>query len=395
MFTRTRYQAGSFKRKSRKRGGMVWEFRYYETESDGGRRRKSIVVGTVADLPTESAARQSSVVRSLLLRINAERPRHRLRPPLFGDVIARYEKEEMPERHSTKTSYASHIKNHIRPRWGEVPIDSIRAMAVEDWLRGLPLAPKTKSHVRGLMHVIFECARRWELTDNNPLKLVRVRDATKRLAAPRVLTTDEFCRIAALIVEPYRTQVWVAGFLGLRASEIMPLRWSDFDFTDGALLVQRSMVHGRVAEVKTEYSKERVPLDPALVEILRRHQRRDGYSPDDWVFPNPVTGRPYHQDSIQQHHIRRAGRMAGLGDGIGWHTFRHSYRSWLDDTGAPLSVQKELMRHASIQTTMNVYGKAMTDTKRQAHSKVVEMVMRSENSRRLAADNRKLSAIGS
>ena len=61
---------------------------------------------------------------------------------------------------------------------------------------------------------------------------------------------------------------------------------------------------------------------------------------------------------------------------IGWHTFRHSYWSWLDDTGAPLTVQKELMRHASIQTTMNIYGKAMTDTKRQAHTKVVELVLR-------------------
>jgi integrase len=35
------------------------------------------------------------------------------------------------------------------------------------------------------------------------------------------------------------------------------------------------------------------------------------------------------------------------------------------------------MRHASIQTTMNIYGKAMTDSKRQAHSKVVEMVLKS------------------
>jgi integrase len=215
------------------------------------------------------------------------------------------------------------------------------------------------------------------------------------MEAPRVLTTEEFCRLAALIVEPYRTQVWVAGFLGLRASEIMPLRWSDFDFAEDALLVQRSIVHGRVADVKTEYSKDRVPLDPALVELLRQHRRRAYRSPEGWVFANPATGRPYHQDSIQQQHIRRAGRKAGLGDGIGWHTFRHSYRSWLDDTGAPLSVQKELMRHASIQTTMNVYGKAMTDTKRQAHSKVVEMVMRSKNSRQITTENRKLSAIGS
>jgi len=42
---------------------------------------------------------------------------------------------------------------------------------------------------------------------------------------------------------------------------------------------------------------------------------------------------------------------------------------------APLTVQKELMRHASIQTTMNIHGNAMTDSKRQAHSKVVESVL--------------------
>jgi integrase len=63
----------------------------------------------------------------------------------------------------------------------------------------------------------------------------------------------------------------------------------------------------------------------------------------------------------------------------------------MDDTGAPLSVQKELMRHASIQTTMNIYGKAMTETKRQAHSKVVEMVLRSSKS----AENVPAAAIGS
>jgi integrase len=105
------------------------------------------------------------------------------------------------------------------------------------------------------------------------------------------------------------------------------------------------------------------------------HKERSSSTPEGWLFANPVTGRPYHQEQIQKRHIRKAGIAAGFGN-IGWHTFRHSYRSWLDDTGAPLTVQKELMRHASIQTTMNIYGKAMTDTKRQAHTKVVELVLR-------------------
>jgi len=59
-----------------------------------------------------------------------------------------------------------------------------------------------------------------------------------------------------------------------------------------------------------------------------------------------------------------------------WHTFRHTYRSWLDETGAPMKVQQELMRHASIQTTMNVYGQAMSSSKREANGKVVEMVLK-------------------
>jgi len=106
----------------------------------------------------------------------------------------------------------------------------------------------------------------------NSIKLVRVRGGTKRLHPARILAAEEFCRIPPLIREPYRTQVWIAGFLGLRASEIIPLRWSDFDFEDRTLLVQRSVVHGRVADVKTEYSKDRVPLDPALVETLLKYR---------------------------------------------------------------------------------------------------------------------------
>jgi hypothetical protein len=70
--------------------------------------------------------------------------------------------------------------------------------------------------------------------------------------------------------------------------------------------------------------------------------------------------------------LEAAGKYAALG----WHTVRHSYRSWLDETGAPMKVQQELMRHASIQTTMNVYGQAMSSSKREANSKVVEMAVK-------------------
>jgi integrase len=96
---------------------------------------------------------------------------------------------------------------------------------------------------------------------------------------------------------------------------------------------------------------------------------------DAWLFANPATGRPFHQEEIQKKHIRRAAKAAEIATGVGWKTFRHSFRSWLDQTEAPIGVQRELMRHASIQTTMNTYGRAMTDSKRQAHGNVVEMIL--------------------
>jgi integrase len=379
LFTRTRYQQGSLMLKERS-SGRVWEFRYYETDSRGKRQRRSATVGTEKKFPSESAARKSQIVQALLLRINAETATGLIAPPTFGSVITRYEQEEMPERHSTKTSYKSNIDNHIRPRWSDTPVDVFKAMAVEDWLKTLQLAPKTRANIRSLMHTIFDCAQRWELVERNPIKLVRVKGASKRQKTPRVLTPAQFCLLPPLIAEPYRTQVWIAGCLGLRPSEIMPLQWPDFDFPNRTLLIQRSMVHGRGDDVKTEYSRDHVPLDGALVELLLQHRQLWCSTREGWVFANPATGRPYHQDTIQQNHIREAAIKAGLGDGIGWKTFRHSYRSWMDDTGAPLGVQKELMRHASIQTTMNVYGKAMSDSKREVHSKVVEMILKPKKS---------------
>jgi integrase len=51
------------------------------------------------------------------------------------------------------------------------------------------------------------------------------------------------------------------------------------------------------------------------------------------------------------------------------------YRSWLDATGAPLGLQQKLMRHAQISTTMNVYGNALMDSKREANSRVARMAL--------------------
>ncbi len=71
------------------------------------------------------------------------------------------------------------------------------------------------------------------------------------------------------------------------------LQWGDFDLEKHTFLVQRSSVGGRIDEVKTEYSKDYVPLDLRLEELLLRWRSFSTYAKDtDWVFANPQTGKP-------------------------------------------------------------------------------------------------------
>jgi integrase len=375
LFTRTRFQQGSLQLKKRADGEHMWEFRWYEPTEKGKRSRKVMFIGTSHKYKSRSAAQKSPEVQAVLFRINGDHPKAETAVPTIGAIVARYKQEELPKRYATRAMYLSLLKNHVLPKWEAVTVREITPLAVEKWLQSLELAPKTKTHIRGLMHLLFQCARRWQWTDVNPMALVRVKGGTKRLTKRRVLTASEFHALLEQMTEPYRTMVLIAGCLGLRVCEIAALQWGDFDFADSRVLVQRSIVHGHVGEAKTEYSHDYVPLDQRLAEAILEHHQRSYETAEGWLFANPKTSKPYRPDGIQKKHLYKIGVSLGLGEGIGWHTFRHTYRTWLDETGASMKVQQELMRHADISTTMNVYGAAMIATKRQANSKVVTMAI--------------------
>ena len=174
-----------------------------------------------------------------------------------------------------------------------------------------------------------------------------------------------------MLHEPYRTMVIVAMCTGMRVSEVLALRWEHIDFKAGAMLVQQGVVNGRIGKVKTEAFNDYIPLDPAFAQILRgwKGDRSSGL-----VFPSHITGRCSRARVIQRQILKPAGEKVGL-SGIGWHVFRHTYRSFLDETGTPVGVQQKLMRNSNVATTMNMYGNASLRAKQQGNSKVVQMVM--------------------
>lgn len=372
---RNTYQFGWIEKQKRSIGPSVWVWRFRQNQADGRCKKVSVLLGTIREIKTEADAWRKAESH----RLHADAERAADGQVSFGALCNRYIADAMPSRHSTRKSYFAILNKHVTPKWANVPLSQVRPMFVQEWLDGITLTAKTRGKVKALMHRLFERAMFWELIpmERNPMALVEIPGSSRRSKKPIILTLDQYFAVLQLLPEPYRTMVVVAQCLGLRVSEILALQWPDINFAELTMRVTRAVVDGVVDEVKTEYSEDDLPLDPDLATVLLNWKRQCPESEEDWIFPSPVTGRCYHASPIQQDYIRAGGRKLGLGD-IGWHTFRHTYRSWLDLVGTPIGVQQKLMRHAQIATTMNVYGNSLMESKREANSRVVQMVLRQE-----------------
>lgn len=347
----------------------TWHLKY--TGSDGELHRKQI--GNIFDLPTREAAEKAAepLIRALCKT-------SRTGSPLVAELVRRFRDEKMSQRHSTRVACDSRLNNHVIPQWGHMEITDVQARPVELWLKSKELSPKTRVHLRGLLHQLWDFAMFCGdvPVERNPMELVTSKGATKRMRQPRSLTVDEFQKFVAELKEPARTIAVVCVCFGLRISECLGLNWSDVDWLGCKLRVERGIVRQIVDDVKTIYSGRMMSIDADMLAVFKSWRQQTEFAADsDWIFASPAKlGRlpvsyPHVWLSFQD-----AASKAGIGK-VATHTMRHTYRSWLDAGGTPIAVQQKLMRHSDIRTTMNVYGDVVTDEMSQAHSKVVRMAL--------------------
>jgi integrase len=209
----------------------------------------------------------------------------------------------------------------------------------------------------------------------NPMELVTVKGATKRVRKPRSLTVEEFPLLLRQLAEPFRTMAVICLCFGLRISECLALKWSDVDWLNGTLNVERGIVHQVVDDVKTPESERLMHIDTEVLGVLKTWKQQSQFSAlEDWMFASPVQiGRlPFSYAGVWRA-LRKAAAEADI-DHISSHSFRHTFRSWLDEVGTPLGVQRRLMRHTDIRTTMR-YGTSAEGDMRHAHEKIVRMAL--------------------
>jgi hypothetical protein len=84
---------------------------------DGSKRKLKQVTLDGGEFRTERAARRH--LHPLLQKVNDGSDYQQMQQLTFGDLLNRYEIEEMPARKSTRSSYSSLIRTHLRPQWGD------------------------------------------------------------------------------------------------------------------------------------------------------------------------------------------------------------------------------------------------------------------------------------
>ena len=79
---------------------------------------------------------------------------------------------------------------------------------------------------------------------------------------------------------------------GLRISECLALKWSDVDWLNGLLRVERGIVEQNVDDVKTDESRKSLVIAPDLLDRLKVWKQATQFPEhSDWIFASPVKTR--------------------------------------------------------------------------------------------------------
>jgi hypothetical protein len=123
----------------------------------------------------------------------------------IGMLADRYIKEYLPDlARSTRDSWEGVLRLHIRPHWDKVPVLAAKPMAVDAWLKTLPLSAASKGRAPRLLKQLIDRAMYWELIPivENPIKLVKVKGITKRAKKIVLLTPEQVSTLVAALEEP-------------------------------------------------------------------------------------------------------------------------------------------------------------------------------------------------
>ena len=267
----------------------------------------------------------------------------------------------------------------------ELTSNEVQAWEIAELKRGI------SATVVGKVHRLLKACYKWavlrkDVTDN---PMVAVEPPKRPKAKPNSLTQEQMQFVTATLSAMEPTPMVVGAFLGLhgalRASECCGLRWRCVDLEAGRIRVEQTIGIGDggsyLKTPKTDSSLRDIPIDGALVAMLRRrHERMEKELSEAGVvqlrlefgelfvlgdvrgnFMNPTTlSRQWHALAEGYGLIGTQGRR------VVFHDLRHSGITAAVEAGADIANIAALAGHSNVAVTLNTYASATEAGKRRA-----------------------------
>lgn len=283
-------------------------------------------------------------------------------------------------RPATWQHYESLLRVHALPTLGRIRLSRLQPSHLQKLYNHRlesGSSPTTVRHVHKVIHLMLEKAVRWGAVVRNvaglcdpPRPLQRDLPMITAEQAGRLLTAAEGHRLEALFVLALTT--------GARMSELIGLSWPAIDLERGSITIRATLqlINGefQLVETKTTGSRRTVALAPMAVSALRRHYTRQmeeklrvGPAWDNALglcFTTKL-GEPLKRHRVLRQEYRPLARAAEFPASLTFHDLRHIAASLALSQNVPWTLVSEMLGHANVSTTMNVYAHTVPGTQGQ------------------------------
>lgn len=263
--------------------------------------------------------------------------------------------------------YDEKFNGYIRPAIGHMKLKDVKDVHLQRILNSQ--AGRSASHVKKIRMVLqemFKRARQSRLIPYDPAEQLEL--PTVKQGRRRSITEEERAAILAVAAR-HRAGLWVLTLLytGMRPGETAALTWSDVDFDHNEIHVHAAKESGNrtIKGPKTASGVRDIPIHAALLPRLLAARGK----PFSLVFPTKA-GTVQNESSMRRmwNSFRteldlqlgaktKDGKIVEsvVADDLTPYCLRHTFCTDLQRAGVPINNAKELMGHADIQTTANIY----------------------------------------
>lgn len=344
-------------RQSAKRstGGARRGSKYWRHKVAGKTRLRRL--GTVADLSLDDARKQVTLFKAqLACGVGADAAKDHEQ----GMTLDRFFRDHyLPHAKVHKRSWRRDeqlYRLHIAEKFGHLPIARLTRREIQLWHNALPangLSLASANHALQLCRRLLSMACSWEILDRNVLKGVPLFTLDNQIEY--FLDEEQVDRLVNVLkTDGNRLVCLIVLFLlstGARLREGLCARWDQIDMDRATWRIPAS-------NSKSKRLKH-LPLNASALWAL---QQAAALSRKEFVFPSPVTGKPFSTITRVWWRLRR---KAGLPGNVRLHDLRHSYASRLASSGRSLYEIQILLGHADPRTSMR-YSHLSMKTKLEA-----------------------------